>query len=110
MELPLERFLHLLGRDGAGPDDRPRAVLLIVAQVEDRRRRSGKLAAVDDHVDGQADELRHLLEPARVLAAGAVGARLQDGSPQAYELGQLHDRYAQPERAGVLAASQREPP
>ena len=56
----------------AGPHDGPRPVVLVAAQVEHGRGRSGQLATVDHQVGACADLLGYLRDPAGVRAAFQV--------------------------------------
>ena len=51
--------------------DQPGPVLVVVAQVDDCRRRPRQLAAVDHQIGGRADRVGDVLQPARIGATGA---------------------------------------
>ena len=75
--LPVQRLGQLALADRAGPHHRPLAVRLVAAQVDHRRRRAGQLTAVDHQVHRRPQQRGHVLQPAGIRPAGAVGARLQ---------------------------------
>src|SRR6188768_473296 len=98
----------LCGRDGALTEN-PR---FQTGQIDDGRRSTGQLAAVQRGSDPSADLGRHLVETPRIRVAVEVGAGRCDHADPAQELGgdAAQFRNADADRVGTRSAQPRKPP